>query len=78
MEIMNGFVIIADAPEPQGTRVVLGARTNEHVKSGFEYVTAITEKREAAPTTWFWGHYFNELDEAVADFKVRNGSTVDV
>jgi hypothetical protein len=49
----------------------------DHRESGFEYVTARCKPRETEPTSWYWGHYFGDFDEAVADFRERAAKDVE-
>lgn len=68
-ERINGFVVVADRTSA-GARIILAVidRADGHR----EYVTAVTEAREAAPTTWLWGHYFHTTDPRAFERAARD------
>ena len=71
METMNGYVIVADIPDPywKEARIILGVREDEY---GKEYVTAQAFVRELEPSEWTSGHYFrNDIVGAVEDWQAR-------
>lgn len=78
VEVINGYVIIAErrplayADRGDGHRVILGARRG---LDRFEYVTAVAAPAADRPTSWHWGHYFDDtataFERAVRDFDNR-------
>jgi hypothetical protein len=77
IETMNGYTIFAQTLVGADERVLLAARPDDHRESGCEYVTARCKPRETEPTSWYWGHYFGDFDEAVADFRERAAKDVE-
>lgn len=75
METINGYTVIAQREARPGERIILAVRTDEHSPSGFEYVTArCAPKGHPAATSWYWGHYTNDLAEAVSDLAERSAA----
>lgn len=66
LERMNGFVVVADKPDGDGNRFILGVAHRTH---GFEYVVARCHVASKRPTGWFSGHYSESLATALAVFE---------
>lgn len=71
LETMNGYAVIAERSGEGHDRLILAVRRDEYSASGFEYVTAWTQSRDENPTSWYWGHYMNDIDEALTDLRER-------
>lgn len=72
-EVINGFTVFATGTVGNDERVLLAVRPDAYSNSGFEYVTARSKvpAADAPVTSWYWGHYTHDFDEAVKDFKER-------
>lgn len=77
VEVINGYVIMAERRVASGRRVILAAR---RALNGFDYVTAVARPAAERPRSWDFGHYFDHygsgrqqdaLELAVRDFDNR-------
>lgn len=69
-DTINGYPIIASSPTPRDTttragRVILVMRNHEPYEP---YVTAWAGDGDSS---WCWGHYFKDFDDASHDYTKR-------
>jgi hypothetical protein len=57
--------VINSRPHSGGGKVVL---VDRGAGFGTRYVTGLVDEHSLRYNEWYWGHYFDDLDQALKDF----------
>lgn len=68
---INGMAIVARKPRPDGGEYIVVAREPHHGTSGRFVSASLPSEQAARHTEWYWGHYFDTLEDAMAHFNGR-------